>query len=219
MIQIQIISAEKENYNCYHQLSNKLQQSRASSRREVVTKNSRWSQGKAVQPTTARRNDFFEELANSAKEGRKLEGNMLREVRSLPLSLSFSRAGINLCTTSKLRLMSYHMEDDVSWWHIDVVLPDKRCNWDPRSSEQQYSNNKRWSIILSSLFNYIYVSYSRVHPRHMYSVIEKLVQGLDFFLEMSCVPPGATWNNFTRSRARNPLLGIDYSFETSFTSW
>lgn len=64
----------------------------------------------------------------------------------------------------------------------------------------------------------ICVSYSRIHSRHVYSVIEKLVPGLDFFLEMSCVPPDATWNNFTRSRARNPLLEIDYSFETSFIS-
>lgn len=52
----------------------------------------------------------------------------------------------------------------------------------------------------------IYVSYSRIHSRHVYSVIEKLVLGLDFFLEMSCVPPDATWNNFTRSRARNLYL-------------
>lgn len=67
--------------------------------------------------------------------------------------LSFSsRPSINLCTTSKLRLMSYHMEDDVSRWRIGVASPDKRCNWGLRVGEQQCSNNKRWSIILSTLF-------------------------------------------------------------------
>lgn len=145
-----------------------------------------------------------------------------KHVTRSSFSLSFSsRPSINLCTTSKLRLMSYHMEDDVSRWRIGMASPDKRIvigaqEW--ASNNASTTNDDRSFCPACSSSNYIYVSYSRAQPRHVYSVIEKLVPGLDFFLEMSCVPPDATWNNFTRSRARNPLLGIDYSFETSFTS-